>query len=69
MLTHPVVLALLTACVAAIAAVVCCAIICFTLSRFVGSALQGSRSVDRPKIIRALTHAFPHILRPWWHRR
>ncbi|WP_262701880.1 MULTISPECIES: hypothetical protein [Streptomyces] len=60
---------LVTVCVAAVAAVTCCAVVCITLGVIANSALRGSRSTDRPQIIQALATAFRHFLRPWWRRR
>ncbi|MGW2330165.1 hypothetical protein ACWC5C_31030 [Streptomyces sp. NPDC001700] len=60
---------LVTVCVGAVAAVICCAVVCVTLGVIANSALRGSRSTDRPQIIRALATAFRHFLRPWWRRQ
>ncbi|MGW8847727.1 hypothetical protein ACWGNE_08090 [Streptomyces xiamenensis] len=66
MLSEPV---LAAACVGAAAAVTCCVCLCVTVARIVTVALRGSRPIDRPEIIRAVTHLIRELLRRWWLRR
>ncbi|MFI2208671.1 hypothetical protein [Streptomyces sp. NPDC020141] len=59
----------IVAVITAFTLVTCCVAICVTACRIVNATLRGSRSVDRPEIIREVARILRHLLTSWWRRK
>lgn len=52
-----------------LATVALCALMCLTTVVVIKALLRGSRSADRPEIVRELGRIVPHLLTAWWRRK